>query len=322
MIIAFLDEATVNCGDVDMSSLQAYGEYRAFDNTPVAQLPLTYRKRVEVIITNKHLMQAKEMELLPQLKLICVSATGVNNIELPAANQRGIAVANVPHYSTRCVAEHALMMILACGHRLLEHHHASVSGEWSRSPTYNILHYPFQELFGKTLGIIGYGQIGRRVAQLARSFGMQIRIARLPQTEYPKTPIRYPLPQLLRSSDFVAIHCALSEKTHHLIDAERLRLMKPTAHLINLARGAVVDELAVAHALQSQTLAGYATDVLQQEPPPLTHPLLTPNMRIKVLLSPHIAWAGQETRQRLIDELAKNIQAFIKGKKRNRVETP
>lgn len=319
MIITFLDEATVNLGDLTTTTLRRLGDYRAFANTPIEQLPATLRDSVEVVITNKHIVDAKRLALLPRLKLICVSATGVNIIDLRAAKRRGVAVANVPGYATRCVAEHTLMLILACSHRLRDHHHAAVDGEWSRSPHYNVLAYPFREMSGTTLGIIGYGHIGREVARLARAFGMRICIARLPRTRYPSAPHRLPLRTVLRTSDFVTIHCALSPKTQQLLTAERLALMKPTAYLINLARGAIVDETAVAKALRLGKLAGYASDVLGQEPPPLNHPLLTPTVRGKVLLTPHIAWAAHETRQRVINELATNIRAFVAGKRRNRV---
>lgn len=317
--IVFLDEATVNIGDLDIKPISQLGKYRRYNVLHRSSQILLRAKRGDIIITNKEEIGEKEFSKLPRLKLICVTATGVNNIDLKAAKRRGIAITNVAGYSTPTVAEHALMFILALGHRLLEHHESAVSGEWSRSPFYNILDYAFQDLAGKRLGIIGYGAIGKRVARLAKGLGMTILIAKLPRRKYGGKPRRLSLPSLLRQSDFVCIHTALSDQTRHLIDKKNLRLMKRSAYLINVARGAVVHERDLAYALKKGQLAGYATDVLSEEPPPRNHPLLQKSVRKKVLLSPHVAWASRESRQRVIDEVGKNIEAFLKGRHRNRL---
>jgi glycerate dehydrogenase len=211
------------------------------------------------------------------------------------------------------------MFLLALGHRLQEHARSVQDGHWSRGPHFALLKFPYSDLAGKRLGILGYGTIGRRVARLARVLGMQVAVARLPGRKYPPGDKRLSLKALLRTSDFVSIHCPLIPRTQGLIDAEKLEWMKPSACLLNLARGPIVDEGAVAETLRAGRLAAYASDVLSQEPPPEGHPLLAPALRDKVLLTPHIAWASRESRQRLVDEIALNIEAFRKGRRRNRV---
>ncbi len=317
--ITFLDAATVNLNDLNMTSLEVLGPYRAFAMTDQNQV-VARAKSADVLITNKCLLRKEEIMSLPNLKLICAAATGINNIDLATAQKRGIAVTNVAGYSTTTVAEHTLLFLLALAHRLKEHHHSSVEGDWSRSPHFTLLNYPFSDIHGKTLGIIGYGAIGKEVARLAQNFRMKILIAKLPGRKYPSSPKRLSLIQVLQKSDFVSLHCALTKETYHLINQKTLSSMKPSAILLNLARGPVVSEEDVAHALKKNRLAGYSTDVLAIEPPPLTHPLFDASIRSKVLMTPHIAWASIESRQRLVEEIAKNIQAFMKGKRRNRVD--
>ncbi len=307
MKITFLDTASLDLGDLDLDPLKRLGTYRGYKNSRQDQV-VARAKGAEVLIVNKCLLQKKELSQLPSLKLICVAATGVNNVDLTLAHQRGVVVCNVPGYSTTTVAEHTLLFLLAFSHRLLEHHQSACSGEWSRSKHFTVLDYPFSDLAGKTLGIIGYGAIGQEVARLARAFRMRILIAR-----------RTPLSQLLRESDFVTLHCPLTRKTRHLIRAGNLKLMKPTAVLLNLARGPIVDERAIANALHKKQIAGYGFDVLAQEPPPKHHPLLQKNLRNKVLSTPHVAWASRESRQRLVNEMGQNILAFRRGKPRNQI---
>ncbi len=317
--LVFLDVSSVDWwGDIDLSPLRRLGRFKVYpDTTPAQMIPRS--READILITNKCLLGEKELIKLPQLKLIAVTATGVNNIDLKAAQNRGVAVTNVPGYSTKTVAEHALAFLLAFSHRLLEHHSSALSGKWSRSPLYTLVDYPFHDLNGKTLGIIGFGNIGREVARLTRGFGMKILVARIPGRNYPSSSRRLSLRGVFQKSDYVTIHCPLTKQTNQLINRSRLRWMKPTACLLNLARGPIVDEEAIANALAKNRLAGYATDVLFQEPPPRSHPLFRKNLADKVLITPHVAWASVESRQRLIDETAKNIEAFKKGKKRNRI---
>jgi glycerate dehydrogenase len=317
--IIFLDAATVDLGDINWRSLEALGKFVRFKNTETKSLA-TRCATADIIITNKVLMRDLVALKKSRLKLICASATGYNHIDVKAAKVMGIGVCNVPGYSTQTVAEHTLMFLLNLAHRFTEHHEVSLNGTWSRSSHFTVLDFPFAELSGKTLGIIGYGTIGKAVAKLAKAFGMQILLAQIPGRKSKDKLKRLTLNQVLQKSDFVTLHCALSEITKTLINDERLSFMKKSAYLLNVARGGIVDEVAIIRHLKQGTLAGYATDVLSQEPPAKNHPLLSPSLRHKVLLTPHIAWGSLEARQRLVDEMALNIKAYLQGKRRNRVE--
>jgi glycerate dehydrogenase len=317
--IVFLDEGTVDLGDLDMTTITKQGDYRAHRNTSINDI-MARSAEADIIITNKCVFGKKELSKLPKLKLICAAATGVNNIDLETAKQHNVAVTNVAGYSTTTVAEHTLMFILAFSHRLINHHSSATSGQWSRSPFFTMLDYPYSDLSGKTLGIIGFGNIGKQVAKLAKAFGMKLLIARLPDSRYPATPKRIPLQEVFSQSDFLTLHCHLSEKTKHLIHRATLNTMKRQACLINLARGPIVREEDVAEALLQGKLAGYATDVMSQEPPPAHNPFFRKELKGKVLVTPHVAWASYESRQHLANEIGKNIAAFKKGQSRNRVD--
>lgn len=316
--IVFLDAPTVDLGDIDTKALQRLGNFVAHANCLEEEL-VTKAGDAAIIITNKCYLHERHFARLPRLKLVCAAATGTNHIDLEGARRRGVGVTNVPGYSTASVAEHSILFVLALSHRLIEHHASAWDGRWSRSPHFAVLNFPFRGVAGKTLGIIGYGAIGRHVARLARALEMKIVVARLPGRRHPPRPVRAALGEVLRRSDFVVIHSALSKTTCGLLDATRLAAMKPTAFLINMARGPIVCEEDVARALRTGGLAGYGTDVLSVEPPPADHPLFAADLKDKVLLTPHVAWASVESRQRMISEIAANIQAFLKGKRRNRV---
>lgn len=315
--IVFLDAETGDCGDLDLHRLKALGEVKLYPRSNQAQI-LSRAENAEIIITNKCPLGESEFKALPQLKLIAVTATGYNNIHVESARKRGIAVANVAGYSTESVAAHAFLFILAFAHRLQEHHEAATR-RWKSSSLFAILDHPFSSLTGKTLGIVGYGSIGKRVARLAKSFGMKVLVAKIPGRKYAASEKRLSLPQLLQKSDYVCLHSALSPQTHAMINAQSLAKMKKSAFLLNLSRGPLVDEAAVAKALLENKIAGYASDVMVQEPPPRKHPFWDPRLKNKILLTPHIAWASRESRQLLMDEVCLNIEAFLKGRKRNRV---
>ncbi len=316
--ITFLDAGTVDLGDLRMIALMRLGRVRLYRDTPAGKV-VARSRGMSVVVTNKCLLGRGELARLPDLRMIALTATGVNNVDLAEARRRGVAVANVPGYSSDTVAEHTLMFLLALGHRLREHHEAAISGRWYRSKSFALLGFPFSDLKGKVLGIVGYGAIGRRVGRFARMLGMQVRIGRIPGRRYRSGPRRQTMAAIFSGSDFVTIHAPLTPLTYHLVGTRLLRRMKPNAYLLNLARGPIVDEPAVVRALRSGRLAGYAADVMEQEPPPLNHPFFRKGVREKVLLTPHIAWASREARQRLVDEVAKNIEAFLNGKRRNRV---
>lgn len=317
--ITFLDAATLDLGDLNLQSIRRLGRYRAFPACRGNRIPQAAGD-ADVIITNKMVLGKEEMQALPKLRLICVSATGVNNIDLEAAGRLGIAVTNVAAYSTPTVVEHALMLMLAFAHRLPEHDAAVKRGDWSRSPLFTLLDYPFSDLNGKTLGVVGYGTIGKKLAQIARHLGMKIVVAALPGRKYHTQPRRHSLDQVLRQSDFLSLHTALTPRTRGLINRKRLTKMKPAAYLLNLARGPVVVERDVVWALEKNRLAGYGADVTETEPLPKDHPFLKKSLAKKLLLTPHVAWASRESRQRLVDEIAKNIRAFRLGRRRNRVD--
>lgn len=319
-LILFLDAATVDLGDVDLVDLKSQGDLVLLNKRSGDSLPPEAVK-AQVLVSNKFPLGPAEMARLPELKLIAVAATGTNNVDLAEAARRGIAVCNVPGYSTATVVEHTLLFLLAFSHRLTEHLDAVRAGEWARSPYFALLNFPFSDLAGKTLGILGYGEIGKRVAALAKALGMKVRIGKLPGRTYRQNEKRDSLEQLLPQSDFVSLHCPLTEETKGLIDREKLSWMKRGAFLLNLARGPLVVESSVAAALRASNLAGYGADVSAQEPMPAGHPLLAKDIQSKLLLTPHIAWASRESRQRLLDEIAANVAAYRKGKKRNRVET-
>lgn len=316
--IVFLDQSSVDLGDLDLSFLQGLGAYRGYPQSSRTQI-ISRAKEASIIITNKCEFDAKLLKQFPQLQLICVAATGVNNVELGYLKKHKIALCNVAGYSTESVAEHTLMMILAAGHRLFEHHEASLAKKWSQSPHFALLDYPFSQIKGKTLSIVGFGQIGKEVMRLAKAFGMNVLVSRLPSFRYPQKSDRLPLKQALTKADYVSIHCALSSKTHHLFNEQKLSWLKKEAVLINMARGPLVDEKAVAKALLQKSFKLYATDVLAKEPMPTKHVFYNSKLKDKIILSPHVAWASKEARQKLIDEIGLNIKAFFQGKKRNRL---
>ncbi len=316
--IVFLDAGTIDRGDIDLSLLKKQGKLVCYDRSSPPEI-FERIKNASIVITNKCVLGKDLLKKSPHLKLIAVAATGFNNIDIAAAKKKKILVANVAGYSTSTVVEHTFLFLLACGHRFIEHHEASQQKKWSASPYYALLDFSYSDLRGKTLGIVGYGTIGKKVARVAKVFGMKILVAKIPGRKYSTSKKRASLKKLLQVSDFVTLHCALSEKTFHLMNTQRLSWMKTSTYLLNLARGPIVDEKAMLSALQKNKIAGYATDVMEQEPPPQNHPFFQKSLQNKILLTPHIAWASRESRQRLIDEVAWNIAAFKKKIRRNRV---
>lgn len=318
LTLVFLDSSTVDLGDVKLRELQKLGHYKSYKNTKQSQI-LKRAKNADIIITNKCTFNSEILQQLTQLKLICVAATGVNNVDLKAAQKQKIAISNVAGYSTTSVAEHSLLFFLAASHRLLEHHQASIKGDWSQSDHFTLLDYPYQNLKGKTLGLVGYGAIGREVAKLAKAFGMKVCVAKLPGRSYKNTTHRESLNTVLKKSDFVSLHSALSKLTYQIINEDRLKLMKKTAFLCNLGRGALIDEKALVSALKKNQMAGFLTDLTSIEPPSKTHPFFQKSLQNKIVITPHVAWASLESRQKLLDEITLNIKAFLSGKKRNRL---
>ncbi|MBI2360828.1 MAG: D-2-hydroxyacid dehydrogenase [Deltaproteobacteria bacterium] len=317
--IVFLDASTF--GDV---SLKRFGEnwkcviHKLTAPTEVAQRLQGY----DVVVLNKVVLDRALLDspAAKDLKLIAIAATGTDNVDLEAARARAITVCNVPGYAAQSVAQFTMALLLELATRAGSYGALVRAGAWEKSPIYTIFEYPTLELSGKKLGIVGYGNIGRRVAEMARSFGMEVLTAARPGSQGPLPPGRLPLDELLKRADIVSLHCPLVPQTKNLIDSRALSLMKPSAFLINTARGALIDSEALIQALRENWLAGAALDVLTQEPPPPDHPLIKAAKELdNLLVTPHCAWTAREARQRLMDEVMENILAFTKGRDRNRV---
>ncbi len=271
---------------------------------------------VDVVVSNKVVLNEQHLSKAKRLKLVCIAATGTNNVDIAAATNNNIVVANVHGYATASVAQHMFGLLLTLTTRLNDYTAAVKRGEWSKSRFFCLLDYPVRELAGKTLGIVGFGHNGQAVAKVAEAFGMKVLLAK--RNEQDQRPGRIALAELLPLVDVLSLHCPLTEETRRLIGEQELALMKKDAVLINTARGGLVDESALLDALQNQRIGGAGLDVLQQEPPPADHPLLSAELS-NLVITPHTAWISHESRQRLINEIALNIEAFTTGQVRNRV---
>jgi glycerate dehydrogenase len=312
----FLDLASLAEQDLDLSGFDAlFDDWQMYPRT----LPAERLDRIgnaDVVVTNKVVIDEATLTAAAQLKLVCLTATGYNNVAIDSARERGIVVSNAVGYATDSVAQHVFALILAHHTRLFEYNAAVRRGDWSRSSQFGLLDYPVRELRGMTLGIVGHGELGQGVGRLAEAFGMRVLVSQRPGGS--SAPGRVALEQVLRESDVLTLHVPLLDSTHHLIDADALASMKPTALLINTARGAVVDNAALAEALRRGQIGGAGIDVLDVEPPPLDHPLLAEDVP-NLIVTPHSAWAGRQARQNVVDETIANIKAFQNGSPRNRV---
>lgn len=311
----FVDTGSLTAGgvevpDLDFSAIRALPvEWHYYSATDPDQV-VERLQGAAVVVTNKVVLDAPRLARLPDLELIAVAATGVNNVDLGAAREQGIQVCNVTGYATPSVVQHVFMLILCLSRRLPAYTTALQQGCWQQSPHFCLLDYPIEELQGKTLGIIGYGELGRAVARMGEAFGMWPLIARRdPQDQRSG---RVELAELLQQADVVTLHCPLSEQTRGLIGAEQLALMKPDAMLINTARGGIVDELALYEALANGRPGGAGIDVLDREPPGEENPLLQARLE-NLIVTPHIAWASRAARQRLLDQVARNIDSWLCG---------
>jgi len=314
----FLDTATLDMGDLDLSIITATPFDWQLHTTTAVEQTLERVRDATLVVSNKVVLDRPLLEQLPELKLICVSATGTNNVDLQAAAERGIAVTNVTGYGTATVAQHTFCLILALTTRLLEYQAAVRRGDWQRSDMFCLMDYPIREIAGKTLGIVGYGTLGKGVARIAEAFDMQVLLAQRPGGK-PQTG-RLPLHELLPQVDILTLHCPLTPETQNLIGAAELALMRPDALLINTARGGIVDEQALADALRQGVLGGAGVDVLTREPPADDNPLLQADIP-NLIVTPHNAWASREARQRLLDGVTENIRDYLAGGSANRVES-
>ncbi|MDH5545866.1 MAG: D-2-hydroxyacid dehydrogenase [Gammaproteobacteria bacterium] len=315
----FLDLDSMHPQDLDLSDLEKSLTKCVLHATTTPDELVPRIADADVIISNKVVINEIHMQAAKNLKLICVAATGYNNIDINAATRLGITVANARGYATASVVEHVFGLMLALTRNLFQHHRAAHDGQWQRSPYFCVLDYPMVELNALTLGIVGYGELGRGVAQMAGAFGMKVLVAQSLQTtniQPSSSGDRVPLDDLLRIADIVTLHCPLSEFTQNLISTRELTLMKKSAFLINTARGGIVDESALASALRAGQIAGAGIDVLSKEPPIASNPLLANDIP-NLILTPHVAWAGQRARQELLNEITRNINAFANGTPRN-----
>jgi glycerate dehydrogenase len=310
MKIVILDAKTLG-NDVNLSEIRKQGELTIY-NTSSAEETKERIKDAEIIITNKVVIDKAEFEVAGKLKLICVAATGYNNINVSEAKKRGITVANVKSYSTESVVQQTFAYILAIYNSIFEYQKQIKLNKWQQSDVFTMLTSPIIELNRKKIGIIGFGTIGKRVAEVAKSFGMEILIAKIPGRQYKEHMARMQLDELLSDSDIVSIHCPLSESTKNLITKKELHIMKKNAILVNMARGGIVNEQDLYEALLNEEIKGAIVDVLSTEPPKNGNILFNaPN----IFITPHTAWTSVEARQRLVDGIVKNIQLFKQGKK-------
>lgn len=309
MKIVILDGSALNPGDLSWHCLDQFGTVTYYDRTATEADTITRIGSSDIVLVNKTPITEAVLDACPGIRLICVLATGYNVVDCDAAARRGIPVCNVPGYSTDAVAQFTFALLLELCHQVGQHNHAVHSGKWSRCPNFCFWETPQMELAGKTLGIIGYGSIGRAVGRIASAFGMQV-IA-YSRTRYSNAQAEYvEFDELLERSDVISLHCPLFPETREIINAEALTKMKDGAILINTARGPLINEEAVADALRSGKLRGVAVDVAATEPISPKNPLLTaPNC----IITPHIAWAPVETRQRLLDCTVRSIEGFLKG---------
>jgi glycerate dehydrogenase len=304
MKIVVLDAHALNPGDLSWEALHALGEVEIFPRTP-QELTVERAAGAAVALTNKTAFSADVIESLPDLRYIGVLATGYNVIDIDAARRRGIVVSNVPTYGTASVAQFVFALLLELCHRVEQHAVEVRDGGWSRNPDWSFSHAPQIELAGKTIGIIGFGRIGRQTARIAEAFGMRVLSYDVDHGN---------LEDLLRQSDIVSLHVPLFPETRELINARTLALMKPTAFLINTSRGPLINERDLAEALHAKRIAAAALDVLSVEPPPAGHPLLNaPNC----LVTPHMAWSTAEARGRLLEIVIENVRAFLTGSPQN-----
>lgn len=316
MRIVILDSFTTDQGDSSVwNELRSLGELHVHPRTSVEQTTARCAG-AEIVFTNK--VPLKDENMGPELRYIGVLATGTNVVDLEAAKRRGIAVTNIPGYSTDSVAQLVFALLLQFTHDVAGHNADVKAGKWAACPDFSFMNQSLIELSGKTLVLIGSGAIGSAVERIAKAFGMRILNAQVPGSS---SPNRIPLEDALPQADVVTLHCPLTDKTRNLVDRGFLTTLKPSAILINTGRGPLIHESDLVESLNRGHLGGVGLDVLSQEPPPANHPLLNPNTpwARKVIVTPHIGWATLEARQRLVTMALTNLQCFLKGESLNRV---
>ncbi len=309
--IIFLDAQTINPKEIDLSIFSDFGNFTFHDRTSADQI-LERVKNAEIVLTNKTVLNAEMLAKLPSLKYIGVTATGYNCVDIAAAKSLGIRVCNVAGYSTMSVAQQTMAMILSFSNRLAEHDSLN---KWASQPDFCYYDFPIMELEGKTLGLVGFGEIAQKVAQMAETFGLKIIFSKTStMLNPPFSAKQVDFDTLLQESDFLSLHCPLTATNQHMINANTLAKMKPSAYLINTARGPLIHEGDLKDALEKNTIAGAYLDVLSVEPPSKKH--ILDNVK-NLKISPHIAWASVEARKRLIGLVYDNIQNYLAGSPSN-----
>ena len=310
MQAVFLDYQSLDQNNLDLTGLaQDFSHLELFAATQAEQV-LERIQHVDVVISNKVKLDAATLQQCPKLKLILISATGTNNVDLLQAKAQGIVVCNCQGYGTSAVAQHTFMLMLNLATSFLKYDRAVREGQWQQAHQFCLLDFPIIELAGKTLGIVGFGELGQAVAKLAEAFGMRVMVAQLPNR--PALDNRVAFADLLPQVDFLSLHCPLSEETRDLIHTAELKAMKKSAFLINCARGGIVNEAALKQALLEGEIAGAASDVLSIEPPKEGNILLDhtiPNL----IITPHSAWGSVDARQRIVEQMRENLRAFQSG---------
>jgi len=312
MLGVFLDRDSLDCGDLDFNGIdRILPDLRYYPATAPDQVA-TRIAEAEVVISNKVMLDAAALRHAPRLRLICIAATGLNNVDLAATTSRGVTVCNCRGYGTAAVVQHVFALLLALVTRLSDYRQAVRDGRWQQASQFCLLDFPIRELAGKTLGIVGHGELGRGVARVAEAFGMRVLIAQRPGAVEEEQDGRVPLSILLPQVDVLSLHCPLTPETRGLIGAWELALMRRDAILINTARGGLVDEALLADALRQGALGGAGVDVLSLEPPVTGNPLLAPDIP-NLIVTPHCAWGSRDSRQRLVGQLTENIAGFLSG---------
>ena len=329
----FLDKASLYPDDLDFSSLENIAQWKWFDNAAVSDLETqACLQQAEILVSNKVMIDRAVIESCENLKLICVAATGVNNVDLVAAKKRGIKVCNVRAYATASVTQHVFSLILSLNRKLSSYKQSVINGRWSQSEFFCYFGDSISDFENKVLGIIGYGELGKAVEKVALSFGMEVLVAESHDTKsstnkadatdanVTKSNKRVDIKTLLTRADVVSLHCPLTENNQHMIAANEFSIMKKSAMIINTARGGLIDESALLSALESNEIAGAGLDVLEKEPPAKNNALINYAQHVEnLIITPHIAWASQQARQDLVDQVAENIRAYQIGRSRNLV---
>ncbi len=316
-LCVFLDRASIDLDDLDLAQIEQSTELVSHASSSADEVADKCRD-AEVIIVNKVLLQREHFTALPRLRLVCVIATGTNNVDLAAASESGVVVCNVRDYAAASVSQHVMMLILALTSHFLQYQRDIEQGAWQSQDQFCLLSYPMQELQGKTIGLIGYGHIAHAVEKLALAFGMQVLIGQSLNPASAKQPDRVELDELYQQSDIISVHCPLTEQSRNLINRREFELMKPSAIVINAARGGIINETDLIDALQNGRIAGAGIDCLTKEPPPADHPMISAHIP-QLIVTPHNAWGTIQARQRLVDGTAQNILNYLNNSIQNQV---